>query len=89
VAVVGRGETASTDRQRDEVTYRAAAACIAHGADVVAGRQRRREVAAVAMQLSRERDASVRAPFKRRLRLTSGPRHFLFKKIFKHPHFDI
>jgi hypothetical protein len=35
------------------------------------------------------RDISVQASFKRRLRLTSGPRHFLFIKIFKHPHFDI
>jgi hypothetical protein len=75
VAVVGRGGTTSpTDRQRDEVTYRVAAACIAHGADVVAGRQRRREVAAVAMKLETDKWA---------------PTFFLFKKIFKHPHFDI
>jgi hypothetical protein len=35
----------------------------------------------VATQLSRTRDASVRAPFKRRLRLTSGPSNFLFKRF--------
>jgi hypothetical protein len=34
-------------------------------------------------------DASVRTPLKRCLRLTSGPDDFLFKMIFKHPHFDI
>jgi hypothetical protein len=46
-AVAGRGEAASsTDRQRDEVTHGAAATCITRGADVAAGRQRRREVAA-------------------------------------------
>jgi hypothetical protein len=84
VAVTGSGETTSPmDRQRDEVTHGAAAACIARGADVAVGRQREREVAAAAAQLSRARDASVRAPFKRRVRLTSGPRHFLFIKIFK------
>jgi hypothetical protein len=48
VAVTGRGETASpTDRQRDEVTHGAAAACVVRGADVAAGRQHRCEVAAV------------------------------------------
>jgi hypothetical protein len=76
-AVAGTGETTSpTNRQRDEVTHGATVACIACGADVAAGRQRWREVAAVAAQLSRAHDASVRASFKRRLRLTSGPRHF-------------
>jgi hypothetical protein len=44
---------------------------------------------AAAEQLSRVRDASVRAPFKRHLRLTCGPWHFLIIKIFKHPHFYI
>jgi hypothetical protein len=34
-------------------------------------------------------EASDRAPFKRPLSLTGGPRIFLFIKIFKHPHFDI
>jgi hypothetical protein len=39
VAVTGRGETVSpTDRQRDGVTHGAAATCIAHVADVAAGR---------------------------------------------------
>jgi hypothetical protein len=48
-AVVGRGETASpTDRQHDEVTHGATAACVACGADGAAGRQRRCEVAAAA-----------------------------------------
>jgi hypothetical protein len=38
-AVTGRGETASpTDRQRDGVTHGAAAACVARGVDVAAGR---------------------------------------------------
>jgi hypothetical protein len=81
--------TSLSDRQRDEVTYGAAAACVARGVDVAAGRQRRHEVATVATQLSHACDASVRAPFKRRLKLTSGPRHFLFIKFFKHLHFDI
>jgi hypothetical protein len=37
-AVAGRGEMASpTNRQRDEVTHRPAAACVVRGADVVAG----------------------------------------------------
>jgi hypothetical protein len=49
---------------------------VARGADVVAGRQRRHEMAAAAEQLSCAHDSSVWAPFKRRLRLTSGPRHF-------------
>jgi hypothetical protein len=62
-------------RQRDEMIYGAVAACVTHGADVVAGRQCRRDVAAAAAQLSHARDTSVRAPFKRRPRLTSGPRH--------------
>jgi hypothetical protein len=40
-AVAGRGETASpTDRQRDGVMHGVAAACVARGADVAAGRQR-------------------------------------------------
>jgi hypothetical protein len=56
------------------VTHGAAAACIARGADVAAGLQRRHEVAAAAAQLSRARDASIRTPLKRCLRLTSGPR---------------
>jgi hypothetical protein len=55
------------------VTHEAEATCIAHGADVAVGRQRRHEVAAAAEQLSRVRDASVWALFKLRLRLTSGP----------------
>jgi hypothetical protein len=85
-----RRERASlSDRQREEKMHGAAAACVARGADVVAGQQHRREVVAAAKQLSRVRNASVRAPFKRRQRLTSGPRHFLFIKIFKYPHFDI
>jgi hypothetical protein len=72
------------------VTHGAAVACAAHGADVVACRQRRCEVVAMAAQLSRVRDANVRAPFKRPLSLTGGPQCFyLFIKIFKHPHFDI
>jgi hypothetical protein len=38
----------------------------------------------------RAREASDRAPFKRRLRLTSGPGPFShFFKIFKHPKVDI
>jgi hypothetical protein len=65
-----------SDRQRDEITHGAAAACVTSGADVAASRQRRHEVVAAAMQLSRTRDASIRAPFKQRLRLTSGPRYF-------------
>jgi hypothetical protein len=61
--VAGRGETASPiDRQCDEVMHGTTAACVARGADVVAGRQRRREVVAVVTQLSRACDASVRAP---------------------------
>jgi hypothetical protein len=56
---------------------------------MAAGRQHQREVVAAAKQLSRVCNASVRAPFKRRQRLTSGPQHFLFIKIFKYPHFDI
>jgi hypothetical protein len=48
-AITGRGETASpTDRQCDGVMHGAAAACVARGADVVAGRQHRHEVAAAA-----------------------------------------
>jgi hypothetical protein len=83
VAVTGRGETASpTDRQRDGVTHGATAACVARDADVAAGWQRRREVAAMAMQLSRACDASVRVPFKWRLRLTSGPRQFFYLRRF-------
>jgi hypothetical protein len=75
VAVAGKRETTSPmDRQRDGVTHGAAAACVAHGADVAAGQQRRREVAAAATQLLRARDASVRAPLKQRVRLTSEPR---------------
>jgi hypothetical protein len=36
-AVAGRGEMASpTNRQRDEVTHRPVAACVARGADVAA-----------------------------------------------------
>jgi hypothetical protein len=74
VAVTGRGgTTSSTDRQCDEVTHGAAATCIMRGADVAAGRQYWREVAAVAAQLSHARDASVQALFKRRLR---RPQHF-------------
>jgi hypothetical protein len=69
------------------MTHGAAAAYVVHGADMAAGRQRRREV--VAEQLLRARDASVWALFKRRQRLKSGPDIFLFIKIFKHPHFDI
>jgi hypothetical protein len=71
------------------MTHGAAATCVARGADVEAGRQCWCEVAVAAKQLSHACDASVRAPFKWRLRLTSGPRHFLFIKIFKHPQFDI
>jgi hypothetical protein len=53
------------------------ALCVEAGRQVVAvGRQRHCEVAAVAEQLSRKCDASDRALFKRRLRLTSGARHF-------------
>jgi hypothetical protein len=75
-AVARREEMASPMyRQRDEVTHGAAAACVACGADVAAGRQCRCEVAVAAVQLSRAHDASVRAPFKQR-RLTSGPRQF-------------
>jgi hypothetical protein len=77
VAVTGRGETTSPmDRQRNGVTHGAVAACVVRGADLAAGRQRRREVAAAAAQLSCTRDTSIRAPLKRRLRLTSGPRWF-------------
>jgi hypothetical protein len=71
------------------VTPGAAAACAARGADVAASRQRRREVVVVAVQLAHTREASDRAPFKRPLSLTGGPRIFLFIKIYKHPHFDI
>jgi hypothetical protein len=78
-----------TDRQRDEVTHGAAVACDVRGADVAADRQLRRKVAAAATQLSHTRDAIIRTPFKRRLRLTSGPSIFVFINIFKHPHFDI
>jgi hypothetical protein len=85
-AVAGRGETASpTDRQRDEVTHGAVAACVARGADVAAGRQCRCEVAAAAAQLSHARDASIQAPFKQRLRMTSGPRHFFIYYDFQTP----
>jgi hypothetical protein len=68
--IMERGETVSpTDRQRDGVTHGAVAACVARGAEVVASRQRRREVAVAAAQLSCARDASIRAPLKRSLRL--------------------
>jgi hypothetical protein len=61
-AIAGRGEMASTtDRQGDGVMHGAAAACVARGVDVAAGRQRQREVAAAAVQQSRTCDASVRA----------------------------
>jgi hypothetical protein len=44
----------------------------------------------MAEQLSRAHEASDRVPFKRRLRLTSGPRLFYdVFKIFKHLNFDI
>jgi hypothetical protein len=83
-AVAGRGETTSPiDRQRDEVAHGAATACVACGADLEVGRQRRHKMVAVAAQLSRTRDASVRAPFKHRLRLTSGPRQFFYLKDFQ------
>jgi hypothetical protein len=60
------------------------------GVDVVVGRQRRRKVAEAATKLSRMRNASIRAPFKRPLSLTGWPQHFyLFIKVFKQPHFDI
>jgi hypothetical protein len=39
----------------------------------------------VAEQLARAREASDPAPFKRRLRLTSGPRHFLIYQDFQTP----
>jgi hypothetical protein len=77
------------DRQRNEMMHAAAAACIAHGLDVAASRQCRCEVVAAAEQLPCVRDASVRALFNRRLRVTSGPIIFLFVKIFKHPQFYI
>jgi hypothetical protein len=87
VPAAGRRETVSpTDRQRDGVTHRAAAARVARGADVVAGQHRRREVAAAAAQLSCVRDASVRVPLKRRLRLTSGPRQFFYLIRFSDTH---
>jgi hypothetical protein len=44
------------------VAHGAAATCVTRGVDVAAGWQRRREVVAAAAQLSRARDASVRAP---------------------------
>jgi hypothetical protein len=79
VAVMGRGETTSpTDRQHDGVTHETAAACVARGADVAAGRQRQRVVATVAVQLSCTRDSNVQAPLKQRLRLTSGPWQFFY-----------
>jgi hypothetical protein len=77
------------DRQRNEMMHTAAAACIACGLDMAASRQCQCEVVAAAEQLSCVRDASVRALFKRRLRVTSGPIIFLFVKIFKHPQFYI
>jgi hypothetical protein len=64
----------------------AAAACTAHGADVAAGRQHRREVVAVIEQLLHARDASDRAPFKQRLRLTSGPRQIFYLLRFSNTH---
>jgi hypothetical protein len=65
VAVARRGETTPPmDGQHDGVTHRVAAACVARGADVAAGRQRRREVAVAAEQLSRACDSSVQAPAK-------------------------
>jgi hypothetical protein len=52
--VAGRGEMGSPmDRQCDGMTHGVVAACIARGADMAAGQQRRREVAAAAVQLSR------------------------------------
>jgi hypothetical protein len=49
VAVMERVETVSPmDRQRNEVTHGAAAACVVCGADVAAGRQFWRELVAVA-----------------------------------------
>jgi hypothetical protein len=72
-----RREWASLSGQRrEEMTHGAAAACVARGADVAVGRKRRREVAETAEQLSRARDASVRAPVQRCLILTSGPQYF-------------
>jgi hypothetical protein len=47
--------TSLSDRQHEEMTHGAAAACVVHGADVVAGRQHRHEVVAAAVQLSRAR----------------------------------
>jgi hypothetical protein len=63
------------------MTHGAVAACVAGGADVMAGRQHRCEVAATAEQLSHMRDASVWTPFKRRLRLTSGHGIFYLLKF--------
>jgi hypothetical protein len=40
--------TSLSDRRRDEMTHGAVAACVARGADVVAGQHRWREVAAAA-----------------------------------------
>jgi hypothetical protein len=84
-----RREQLLLDRQRNEMTHGAAVACVAHGADVAASQQRRCEVAAAAAQLSRVRDASVRALFKRLLRLTSGPQNFIYLLRFSNTHISI
>jgi hypothetical protein len=52
--------TSLSDRQRNEVTHGAAAACIAYGGHAVAGRQRWHEVAVAAVQLPCATPASGR-----------------------------
>jgi hypothetical protein len=74
---VERREWASlSNRQREQMTHGAAVACVTRGEDVAAGRQHRCEVVAAAEQLLREWDDGAQPSFKRRLRLTSGPRYF-------------
>jgi hypothetical protein len=76
----------------------AAAACVARGGQEAGGVRRSGSwhghdaalavsVGAVRMMPRRVRARTTTGScFKRRLRLTSGPRHFLFNKTFKHPH---
>jgi hypothetical protein len=75
-AVVGRGD----DVSHRPIARRVTTACVVRGVEVMAA----------AAQLSRARDASVRAPFKWPLSLTGGLQRCLFiYQDFQTPQFDI
>jgi hypothetical protein len=71
----GVGGVRRLSREKERWLLLVTTACVTRGADVAVG-QRRCEVVAAATQLSRTLDASVRASFKQRLRLASGPGNF-------------